>query len=178
MIQIGSIWTLLKTYEKYLTGRLAVAAQAHAAPVTRFAFAFVFLTFGIQKFAVPGPSPVDEPIMAVAEVGRFTTVAPASMAPIAVGIYEVVLGVCFLRNRLGMATLLFVPHHLITFLTLAIVPSIAFAPPVPFAYDTFGAFVLKNVVFVGAFLLLLAHHGYPDSSESSVSNGAIKSGSH
>ncbi|WP_143823888.1 hypothetical protein [Natronorubrum thiooxidans] len=116
--------------------------------------------------------------MAVAEVGRFTTVAPASMAPIAVGIYEVVLGVCFLRNRLGMATLLFVPHHLITFLTLAIVPSIAFAPPVPFAYDTFGAFVLKNVVFVGAFLLLLAHHGYPDSSESSVSNGAIKSGSH
>lgn len=105
---------------------------------------------------MPGPSPVDEPIMAVATVFRFPMIAPVSWAPVFVGVYEVLLGVCFLRNRLWVATLLFIPHQIIAFLTLAIVPSLAFKPPIPFAYDTFGAFVLKNAVFVGAFLLLLA----------------------
>lgn len=30
--------------------------------------------------------------------------------------------------------------------------------PVPFAYDSFGAFVQNNVIFIAAFLLLLAHN--------------------
>ncbi|MFD1564284.1 hypothetical protein ACFR99_12070 [Haloarchaeobius amylolyticus] len=109
--------------------------------------------------------------MAIADASRITTIVPAAIAPAFVRIYEVVLGLCFLRNRLSAATLLFVPHHLVTFLTVAVVPSLAFASPIPFAYDTFGAFVLKNVVFVGAFLLLLAHHGYA-SSEAAVSRKA------
>ena len=167
MTRVGTLRELFHEYDERFTRRLAALARAYGAPATRYAFAFVFLTFGVQKFLVPGPSPVDEPIMAIADASQITTIVPATMTPAFVGIYEVLLGLCFLRNRLGVATLLFVPHHLVTFLTLAVVPSLAFAPPIPFAYDTFGAFVLKNVVFVGAFLLLLAHHGHARPTEAS-----------
>ncbi len=172
MTRVGTLRARLREYDDRFTRRLATLARAYGASATRYAFAFVFLTFGVQKFLVPGPSPVDEPIMAVADASQVTTVVPVALTPAFVGIYEVILGLCFLRNRLGVATVLFVPHHLVTFLTLAVVPSLAFAPPIPFAYDTFGAFVLKNVVFVGAFLLLLAHHGHASASRMSDSSEA------
>jgi len=174
MTRVSTLRDRLREYDERFTRRLAALARAYGASATRYAFAFVFLTFGVQKFLVPGPSPVDEPIMAIADASRITTIVPVGLTPAFVGIYEVILGLCFLRNRLGVATILFVPHHLITFLTLAVVPSLAFAPPIPFAYDTFGAFVLKNVVFVGAFLLLLAHHG--NASPAALSDSREPSG--
>lgn len=166
VISLETLRGLLRECDERATRRLAALSRAYGADLTRFGFAFVFLTFGVQKFLVPGPSPVDEPIVAVAEAARFPTVAPVpvSAAPLLVGVYEVVLGLCFLRNRIGAAALLFVPHQIVAFLTLAVVPEQAFSPPVPFAYDTFGAFVLKNVVFVGAFLLLFASRDRPEGA--------------
>lgn len=68
--------------------------------------------------------------------------------PLLVGLYETLLGICFLLNRIRLALVLFVPRQLIAFSTLLLIPSVAFNDPMPFAYDQFGAFTLKNVVFI------------------------------
>lgn len=136
--------------------RLGAIARAYGVAATRLAFAFVFLTFGAQKVLLPAGSPVDGTIMTLATIVWFLPCVSIEWVPAFVGAYELLLGLCFLRNRLFAAAVLFVPHQLVSFAALALTPALAFAQPSPLAYDMFGAFVLKNVVFVGAFLLLYA----------------------
>lgn len=156
----GRVRTLADRFDRWV-GRIA---RRYGVAATRFGFAFVFLTFGLQKIALPSGSPVDGTIMTIAAVVWVLPSVPVAWAPTIVGAYEVVLGLCFLRNRLSAATLLFVPHQATAFLALGLAPTLAFNRPAPFAFDIFGAFVLKNVIFVGAFLLLLAHRDRTQTS--------------
>lgn len=136
--------------------RFSAFAEEHGVRATRLAFAFVFITFGAQKVVFPQGSPVDGTILTFAAAIWVLPGVPIEWAPELVGIYEMILGGVFLRKRLAVAAALFVPHQLLAFLSFLITPDLAFGDPAPFAFEVFGAFVLKNVVFVGAFLLLYA----------------------
>ncbi|MFP4590335.1 MAG: hypothetical protein ACLFMX_00925 [Halobacteriales archaeon] len=150
-------WAIARTEWLFIV--VQTIARDRGAVLTRMSFAFVFVTFGLQKVIVPGSSPVDEPIMALASAVGLGAIVPLAWTPTIVGLYEVTLGVWFLVNRLKAALVLFVPHQLVSFSTILLIPSFVFDDPMPFAYDQFGAFMLKNIIFVGAFLLLLAHAG-------------------
>ena len=152
-----------------LERRFANAALDLGAGGIRLAFAFVFLTFGAQKLFFE-PTPVDEPVTTfVTALGVPSAWADAYLMTF-VGIYEVGLGTCFLFGKLRAAAALFVPHQFVGFLSLAVVPPVAFNDPIPFAYAGYGAFVLKNVVFVAAFLVLYGIF-YGDRSDDSTSDG-------
>lgn len=137
--------------------RFAAVSSAHGARATRLAFAFVFVTFGAQKVVFPEGSPVDGTILTFAAAIWVLPYVPIEWAPPMVGLYEILLGALLARNRLFAAACLFVPHQLTGFLSFLITPDLAFGDPAPFAFEVFGAFVWKNVVFVAAFLLLYAH---------------------
>lgn len=151
-------------HDKYeILGRLHRLEQSLAARVIRLgplairlAFAFVFLTFGAQKLLFHGETPVHEPVLAFVLALGAPSATLGAYALLFIGVYEVTLGVSFLGNWIRTAAALFVPHQLVGFLSLLVVPGIAFNDPVPLAYGEYGAFVLKNVVFVGAFLVLYA----------------------
>jgi len=137
---------------------------------TYYAFAFVFLYYGFQK-PLPIESPVRDPIRQfVWEFG-----IPAHPAIIFIGLYEMILGAAFLFKKLRLAFALFIPHQLVAFLVLITIPFTVFQPPwitiagikIPWILDSFSAFILKNLIFVGAFMMLVGieHAEIPDSEE-------------
>jgi len=117
----------------------------------------VFLYFGLQK-----PAPVASPIRVPVEAFARTVGVPIGIASPFIGWYEITLGLLFLLRRLRLAFFAFLAHQVVAFLPLVVIPYVAFQPPwieafgtrVPWALDWFSAFILKNTIFVGAFMLL------------------------
>lgn len=142
-----------------------------AVDFTYLAFAFVFFYFGIQK-----PAPVDSPVRVplsvfVTDLSNLLSLVvqtevqiPLSLAIVFVGAYEMFLGLLFLFKQLRLAFWLFVTHQAVGFLALVVTYDVVFQPPwisiggleIPWALGGFSAFVLKNVVFLGAFMFLVS----------------------
>lgn len=127
----------------------------------RLAFAFVFFYFGLQKPA-PNHTPVFVPVtLFTAEFG-----IDGQTALLFIGAYEMALGLLILFNRIRVAFWMFLAHQAVGFLSLVLIPYAVFQPPwltvfgvdIPWALGGYSAFVLKNLVFVAAFLLLAQHH--------------------
>jgi len=133
--------------------------RPHGVTVLYWAFAFVFFYFGFQKPA-PAYSPVRLPLSEF--FPHFGIPLQAGM--LFIGLYEMFLGLLFLFRQIRLAFWFFLPHQAVTFLTLLVIPHVAFQPPwvsvlgveAPWALTGFGAFVVKNLVFVAAFLLLVS----------------------
>lgn len=133
--------------------------RPHGVTVLYWSFAFVFFYFGFQK-----PAPVYSPVrLPLSEFfPHFGIPLPAGM--LFIGAYEMFLGLLFLFRRIRVAFWFFLPHQAVTFLTLLVIPSVAFQPPwidlfgvqFPWALTGFGAFVIKNVVFVAGLALLFS----------------------
>jgi uncharacterized membrane protein YphA (DoxX/SURF4 family) len=129
----------------------------HNSAIAYFSFAFVFIYFGLQK-PLPTISPVYEPLGLIAS--RLSL--PTDLWVNFVGIYEIAMGTMFLFRKIRLAFWMFVPHQTITLIVLLIIPFYAFQEPylivqgirLPMILDSFGAFVLKNLIFIGGFLLL------------------------
>lgn len=140
-----------------LQDRLVETFDEYGVAFTYYAFGFVFLYFGLQK-----PAPVASPIRAPVEAFVGTAGIPIGIASPFIGWYEIVLGTLFLFRRLRLAFFVFLAHQAVAFLPLVVIPYVAFQPPwldalgmdLPWALDWFSAFILKNTVFVGAFMLL------------------------
>jgi len=161
--------------------RFAVACDAVAYRWAQASFAFVFLYFGLQKWPiVRGASPVRPPVQAFVEAvgfGGWIPLAP-EIGLLLIGIYEASLGALwvatYLEERLlGTsrvflgAALMTLAHQSITFLPLVVVPEVAFrgtqlwiplvgTGPLPVALDWLSAFILKNLLFLGAFFYAFA----------------------
>jgi hypothetical protein len=161
--------------------RAAVACDAVAYRWVQASFAFVFLYFGLQKWPiVRGASPVRPPVQAFVEAvgfGGWIPLAPA-VGLLLIGIYEASLGALwvatYLEERLFgtsrvflAAALATLAHQSITFLPLVVVPEVAFrgtqlwlpfvgTGPLPVALDWLSAFILKNLLFLGAFFYAFA----------------------
>jgi hypothetical protein len=76
-----------------------------------------------------------------------------------IGLCEVSLGALFATKRLYLVTPVFLVYQFGTFLTLIIAKAHSFQEPylvgIPWLFDTFAAYILKNTIFVGGFLLLI-----------------------
>ena len=124
-----------------------------------YSFGFIFVYFGLQK-----PAPVQSPVYV--EVSLFVSEfgVPSDPALVFIGLYEIFLGLLFFLKRIRIVFWMFFAHQFVGFLTLFVIPYTIFQPPwitvpvlgldIPWAVGGFSAFVLKNVVWVGAFVVL------------------------
>lgn len=122
---------------------LIPALRRWAIPVLRMALAVVFIWFGALK--ILGVSPVND---IVASTVYFFD--PAWFIPV-LGVVEVAVGVG-LALRVGMRLVLAVlmAQMLGTFLVFVLLPDLAFRDGNPLLLTTEGEFVLKNLVLLGA----------------------------
>lgn len=135
-------------------GRLFEAVDATIAswmdrwgsPVLRVAVAVVFIWFGLLK--VLGVSPAGELVAATVYI-----VSPEVFVPI-LGIWEVLIGLCLLYRpliRLGILLLFFqLPG---TFLPIILLPGVVFTA-VPYGLTVEGQYIVKNLVIIGAALVI------------------------
>jgi hypothetical protein len=136
----------------------------HGTRVALAAYAFVFGYYGFLKLqaAVTGLS---TPVRG--EVGHFVTAlglpslgVGVGVAMLGIGLYEVALGVLFATRRLRLAVPVFLAHQAVTFVSLVVAREFYFQEPflfgVPWLFDAFAAYVLKNTIFVGGFLVLVS----------------------
>jgi len=131
--------------------------RPHGVTITYWSYGFIWFYFGLQKPAAVY-SPVRNPLADF--LPEFAIPVAAGMAFI--GTYEMFLGLLFFFRDIRAAFPFFIAHQAVTFLTLVVIPFVAFQPPwiplfgvsVPWALTGFGAFVVKNVVFVAGFVLL------------------------
>lgn len=124
-----------------------------------YSFGFVFFYFGLQK-----PAPVQSPVFVEVTLFAGHFGIPSRPAILFVGLYEMFLGLLFFLKRIRLVFWLFFAHQIVGFLTLLTIPYSVFQPPwltvfgidIPWAVGGFSAFVLKNVVWVGAFIVLVS----------------------
>ena len=137
----------------------------YAAVYLRFAFAFVFCLYGLQKVA-PTPTPVFNPIEHLVIQAPITI--PATVVIGFIGTYEMFMGLLFAFKRLRLVMVFFFPHQITTQLVIWLNTDLFFVPPyitvggidIPWLIGTFAAFALKNTIFIGGFMLLCVYE-YP-----------------
>lgn len=128
----------------------AVEVNYRLAPtLLRMALALVFVWFGALKVA--GVSPVEDLLAATLPF------IDADLSVPALGIVEIVIGLALAVGRLPRVTLLVLAGHLAgTFLTFVTATELMFVGSNPLELTADGEFVVKNVVFISAALLLIA----------------------
>ena len=136
----------------------------HGTRIAFLAYAFVFGYYGflkVQALFTGLSTPVRE------EVGHLVVLLGLPQMGITlttvmvfIGIYEMTVGVTFALKRLRLAIPLFLGHQAVTLLTLVIARGYYFQEPflfgVPWLFDGFAAYILKNTIFIGGFLVLAA----------------------
>jgi putative oxidoreductase len=134
-----------------LVDRAVELNARHAATVLRLALALVFGWFGALKIA--GASPVEELI------GATLPFIDSALSLPVLGVVEVLLAVALALGRFPRLTLLALIGHLAgTFLTFVTASELMWQGGNPLELTTEGEFVVKNVVFISAALLLIAWH--------------------
>lgn len=137
-------WTILR----WLEHRLAATFFEVGIWFLRWGMAIVFIWFGAIKLHTPPP--------VISTFADAIWLLP-DWFPAAIGVWEVIIGVCFLRRswmRLGLLQLKV--HMPGTFLPLIIIPHGAFSMP-PMIPALPGLYVLKNLVFIGGGFVLWWH---------------------
>ncbi len=116
--------------------------------LTRISLAFVYLYFGVLKF-FDGCSPAEVLAGQTIHLMTLRCVTPG-LALLLLAVFETVLGLLLLTNRLPRTTfVLFLIHMAGTFSPLILMPDSAFngSPMMP---TLVGQYILKNVVYVAA----------------------------
>jgi putative oxidoreductase len=118
-------------------------------PLLRWAFGTIFCWFGALK--VVGLSPVEDFV-----AGTLPWFDGAWLVP-AIGLFEVVLGVSLIAGRfLFLVCVVLVGHLTGTFLALVMRSDETFQGGNPLLLSAEGEFVVKNLVFIAAALVLAA----------------------
>ena len=114
--------------------------------VLRVALAVVFIWFGALK--VVGVSPAADLVAATVYV-----VPPDLFVPI-LGVWEVLIGICLLyRPLIRVGILLLFVQLPGTFLPLVLLPEVVYVQ-VPYALTVEGQYIVKNLVIIGAALVI------------------------
>jgi hypothetical protein len=128
------------------------------------AYAFVFGYYGFLKIQALFTG-LSTPVRG--EVGHLVTIVglpevgiTLTIVMVFIGIYEMVVGATFALKKLRLAIPLFLSHQAVTLVTLVIARAYYFQEPflfgVPWLFDSFAAYILKNTIFIGGFLVLAA----------------------
>ncbi|MFB6142409.1 MAG: hypothetical protein ABEJ30_03595 [Halorientalis sp.] len=160
--QLSSALDTLERYERQFVEDFLAEYSTRIAFAT---YAFVFFYYGflkVQALVTGLSTPVRGEVahlVSVLGLPEFGVSLTAVMAFI--GVYEMGLGTLFLRRNLRVALPLFLTHQAGTFITLVLARTYYFQDPfllgaVPWLFDTFAAYILKNTIFVGGFLVLAA----------------------
>lgn len=174
-----SIWTFPDRVANWLS-------ESQVTSYVYLAFAFVFFYFGLQK-PLPVISPVRTPIsIYITELSGILSsllgtevVITTSLAIYFIGAYEMFLGLLFLFRQIRLAFFFYVPHQIFGFLSLVLIWDSVFQPPwltvagteIPYILGGFSAFVLKNVIFVGAFAFLLKRELGDEPTDTGTESG-------
>jgi uncharacterized membrane protein YphA (DoxX/SURF4 family) len=138
----------LERIDRRITAGLAVAAV----PFTRFALGLVFLWFGALKF-LPGASPAQELATRTIETLTLGVVGPAISLPVLAG-WECAIGLGLLSGLFLRATLLLLAVQMVGTITpLFLFPSETFTV-FPFAPTLEGQYIIKNLVIIGAAMVV------------------------
>ncbi|HEV2781607.1 MAG TPA: DoxX family membrane protein [Actinophytocola sp.] len=125
-------------------------------PLLRLAIGTVFLWFGALKVA--DVTPVDDFV-----ANTLPWFDRAWLVP-AVGLFEIVIGTALIAGRaLTLVCMLLVGHLAGTFLSLIMQPDVTFQHGNPLMLTAEGEFVIKNLVFIAAGLVIAARFQHEDS---------------
>lgn len=145
MSTVPSVLQKFRTVEDQVT----VELRRISLPLLRCAFGVVFLWFGALK--VVGASPVGDFV-----AGTLPWFDRAWLLP-ALGLFEMAIGVGMIAGRaLFLVCVVLVGHLTGTFLSLLMQFDLTFQDGNPLLLATDGEFVMKNIVFIGAALVLAA----------------------
>jgi len=133
-----------------LENRVVAAIRPFTLPGLRVALGMLFIWFGALKVA--GASPV------AAIVSGTLPFADPTLTVLVLGGVELVLGAALV---FGVAVRLVLPvlagHLTGTFLTFVMLPELMFRDGNPLLLTESGEFVVKNLVLIGATVVLMAH---------------------
>lgn len=138
--------------------------QTYGTVVAFGAYAFVFGYYGflkVQALFTGLTTPVRGEVGAlVSTIGLADLGISLTMVMVFIGVFEMGIGVLFALRRIRLLIPLFLVHMAGTFATLVIARAHYFQEPfiggVPWLFDSFAAYILKNTIFVGGFLVLAA----------------------
>lgn len=129
--------------------QIGVELRSRSLPLLRCAFGTIFCWFGVLK--VVGVSPVGDLV-----AGTLPWFDRAWLIP-ALGLFEVAIGLGLIAGRcLFWVCAVLVAHLGGTFLALVMQPDVVFQHGNPLVLTATGEFVVKNLVFVAAALVLAA----------------------
>ncbi|AHB67460.1 hypothetical protein HISP_06395 [Haloarcula hispanica N601] len=151
---------------------------------TRIAFltyAFVFSYYGflkVQALFSGLSTPVRGEVHAVVTILGLPELGISLTAVMVfIGVYELTIGLLFLLQKIRAIFFLFLGHQFVTLATLVIARSAYFQEPfllgtVPWLFDAFAAYILKNTIFIGGFLVLAAVELGQGSPEAATAKSA------
>ena len=130
--------------------------KAVSSPLARFAIFAIFFWFGALKLI--GASPANPLVADLLE--KTLPFITFEQFIIFFGIYEMIVGITFLIPRLErLAIALLIPHMIITFLPLFLLPTITWQGP--FVPTLEGQYIIKNLVII-ALAFSVASHLHPE----------------
>ena len=132
--------------------RITATLARWGVPVLRFGLGVVFLWFGALKF-FPGASPAEALAARTIEVMSFGLVGPSVSLPV-LAAWESLIGIGLLTGRYLRATLFLLALQMLGTLTpLLFFPAETFSI-FPFAPTLEGQYIIKNVVLIGAAMVV------------------------
>ena len=132
--------------------RITAALARLGVPVLRIGLGVVFLWFGALKF-FPGASPAETLAARTIEQLSGGAIGPAVSLPV-LATWESLIGLGLLAGRFMRATLFLLALQMLGTLTpLVIFPAETFAT-FPFAPTLEGQYIIKNVVLIGAAMVV------------------------
>ena len=135
-----------------LDAHVTAALARAGVPVLRLGLGLVFLWFGVLKF-FPGLSPAQDLATRTIERLTFGVVTPEVALPVLAG-WETLIGLGLLSGRFLRGTLLLLAVQMAGTVTpLVLFPTEAFTR-FPFAPTLEGQYIIKNIVLIGAAMVV------------------------
>jgi len=124
----------------------------HGITILRVGLGVIFLWFGVLKF-LPGASPATDLAGRTIEILTFGMM-PSSVSLVVLAVWESIIGLGLISGRFLRATLLLLVMQMLGTLTpLAFFPTETFAQ-LPYAPTLEGQYIIKNIVLIGAGLVI------------------------
>lgn len=132
--------------------RITTWLARHGITILRVGLGVVFLWFGLLKF-VPGMSAAEDLAGRTIEILTFGTIEP-SVSVVLLAVWESVIGLGLLTGRYLRTTLLLLMLQMLGTLTpLVFFPTETFVR-LPYAPTLEGQYIIKNVVLIGAGMVI------------------------
>lgn len=135
-----------------IDARITATLARLGVPVLRIGLGVVFLWFGVLKF-FPGLSPAEDLAARTIEQLSFGLITPAVSLPV-LATWETLIGLGLLSARFLRATLLLLALQMLGTITpLLLFPAETFTA-FPYAPTLEGQYIIKNVVLIGAAMVV------------------------